>query len=158
MKTNVTGLSSPGGGGGAADGNGDTYVSISADFSITNTTSFTNVTNFSFSLDTHSKYAFQSYLVWSSDGTPDIRIKWIVPSGASIRWNTTDIFTTTKTQSNYHLGAGSGAATLKFNHFVANIDTGSTSGNLQLRIAQDMADASFTYIRNQSWLKYRKLD
>lgn len=105
-----------------------------------------------FSIAANEVWAFQCYFIYTSGTTPDIKIGFTAPSGATGYWtrlaNTvanTD-FSTPATES---LPA-SGGSDARF--LVGVIINSSTAGSLQLVWAQDTQDASDTKVLAGSWL------
>jgi hypothetical protein len=154
-------------------------TSILADFVMTNTTTMANVTGASFYADANSTYKIEAYLAVSvSANNPDVKTTWTFPSGttgakksmgpaandfvAETPGFRSNVNTAATLRSGaptdtvvYQVGTASGAVLIVETLI---INTGSTSGTVQLQAAQNVATAGSTKIESNSFIEVRKLD
>lgn len=161
-------------------------VVMTTDVTVNNNTTFTNATGLSIPLAANAKYGLDGWLHWTSNpGTsdpaltpgPDIKFRYTYPSGATGWWAGigphVDKAPVPGSERINYVDFGSVPLTspLAFagdDEFVSGvyisaiprgyIVTSSTSGNLQLQFAQNVARGSNTILRAGSWLRVTRLD
>jgi len=138
-------------------------------------TTLGDATGLAMALDANTVYGWDCYLAYDSGRTPDLKIAWTAPAGATGHWGAYGLSTTESGS-----GIGSLTALRKDAYGDANtivlggndtpgipgpmvarpmgyIEVGATAGNLQLRFAQQSSNATNTVIRAGCWLRAWKL-
>lgn len=119
----------------------------------------------------NAKYLVNATVIYSSGTTPDIKFAWVGPAGATFSWTTNALSVGTTgssglvTVANSVIGDGgalqAGGAGVPTPRLTANIrgilTVGATAGTLQLRWAQDVADASNTTVKADSFMELRQV-
>ena len=147
-----------------AAGNSAVMVRKTVDESVTNSTTLQNDDNLKISLAANDAYEFSGMLfVSSTNATPDVKVTFTVPSGATIRWFgegfgdgysvSADCVEASGTTFTITLAANSALATVKFNGIVVNSPT---AGNLQLQWAQNASNAAAVKVEARSFLIGKK--
>lgn len=144
------------------------YALKTGDESVTSSTSLQNDDQLFLPLSANAKYIFNGYLVYTGalDPAGGLSLQFTVPSGSSGLWTN---FGTNANVSpsvvNYNVvaesfGSGSprgvgsvGSGTTMSCQPRGYISTSTTSGNLQLRWAQNVSDATSTVVKTGSWLQ-----
>lgn len=138
-------------------------------------TTFGDATGLTIALEANTTYGWDCYLAYNTGRTPDVKIAWAAPAGATGHWGAYGLSTTES-------GSGIGSLTaLRVNAYgdaspivLGGNDTPSvpgpmvarpmgfivvsaTAGSLQLRFAQNTSNASNTVINAGCWLRAWKL-
>lgn len=138
-------------------------------------TAFGDAAGMAMALEANTIYGWDCYLAYDSGLTPDIKIAWTAPAGATGHWGAYGLASTTG-------GSGIGdLSALRVNAYgdaspialggneipstpgplvarpMGYVEVGATAGNLQLRFAQNSSNATNTIIRAGSWLRAWKL-
>jgi hypothetical protein len=138
-------------------------VRKTVDESVTNSTTLQNDDNLKISLAADDVYEFSGMLfVSSTSATPDVKVTFTVPSGATIRWFgegfgdgysvSADCVSASGTTFTILLSANS-LATVKFNGIVVN---STTAGDLQLQWSQVATNAAAVKVEARSFLIGKK--
>ncbi len=99
------------------------------------------------------KWIFTLFLLFDSGTTPDIKVKWSAPSGATMQWGVGDGSPqAVQSVTSEVAPAGAGAGTAQMLVFSGEITIGSNGGNVQLQWAQNTSDASDTKVLAGSWI------
>lgn len=140
---------------------------LAADFPLTlSSTSLQNVTGMLAAMPAAGTFGFRGVMFYDSSTAADIKFAFTIPAGATILWSLLGVVTgggttgdgtfSTAAASDASLSVGAsgvGAA----NILCARIDGayvgGGTTGNLQLRAAQNASDATQTTLRTHSRLE-----
>lgn len=152
-----------GGGGGVIGGS---RVIMGADVTVNNTTSFTDATGLSVSVEANATYAFDGWMLYTSGNTPDFKAQPSGPAGTTGDWSLIgygrDVAPAADTGSGSlwiaaDIGtaltvAGEATGALKLAALVRGRFVTSSSGTFKLRIGQRTAAASNTIARAGSWL------
>jgi hypothetical protein len=160
--TGAQGIQGATGATGAA-GNSAVMVRKTVDESVTNSTTLQNDDNLKISLAADDVYEFSGMLfVSSTSATPDVKVTFTVPSGATIRWFgegfgdgysvSADCVSASGTTFTILLSANS-LATVKFNGIVVN---STTAGDLQLQWSQVATNAAAVKVEARSFLIGKK--
>ena len=120
-------------------------ISKTADQTVNNSTTLVNDTDLVVPLLANRKYYWFMRVRFKSDSTPDLKISWTVPSGAT-GGRRREINNATEvsygTSSNW-----SGSTGVDRQGYAAGyVETGGTAGNLQFQWAQNTADVSDTKV------------
>ena len=135
-----------------------TFVRKTADEIVNNSTTLQNDDALLAALAANEVVAFQCAIHLTSGVTPDIKVAFTVPSGATLRWGMVGNADPSINQTS--VGA-SGTGILAQTAGVAlpghillsgTVVNGANAGNLQLQWAQNTADASDTTVLANSWL------
>lgn len=95
-------------------------------------------------------YSVEVFLSFLSPAAEGIKIKFIVPSGATMTWN--DLSPDTAKTDSSTLNISTSDATLKSITIHGHLVVGSTAGNLQLQWAKENAGGGNTTVYAGSWL------
>lgn len=151
-------------------------VVMTADVTVSNTTTLANATGLAIPLAANATYGLDGWLHWTSNPTADIKFQFSVPSGATGWWAGTgppagQVPVSGSERINYvDFGSVALTAALAFagddeftsTVYISAIPRGyivtTNSGTLQLRFAQNTANASSTILRRGSWLRVTRLD
>lgn len=130
-----------------------------ADQSVTNSTTLVNDTELVVPVVAGAQYFFVCYLDWEgAAGTGDIRWKWALPTGATLRYalptgNINSLVNLTEQGSTTVSAEGSGAGVLLGVLMAGTLFNPSNNGSLQLTWAQNTANAGVpTIVHAQSAL------
>ena len=145
-----------------AAGNSAVMVRKTADESVSNTT-LQNDDVLKIALAANDAYEFSGFLIVNStSATPDIKVTFTVPTGATIRWfgegfgeayvASTNVVSASGTTFTVTLLANT-LANVKFSGIVTN---STTAGNLQLQYAQNQSNPAAVTVQARSFLIGRK--
>lgn len=155
-----TGLPGVGGGGSG------TVIRKTADQSVNASTTLVNVTDLVQALGASEVWQFEGHLYFDSGTTPDLKVAFTVPAGATLKWSILGHQDPGGTLWAGVVETGSGVAQaiaaagvgtprlLKLYGLVVN---GATPGNLQMQFAQNTSNASNSTIQANSILVVRQL-
>ncbi|MBS1904501.1 MAG: hypothetical protein JSS75_12405 [Bacteroidetes bacterium] len=143
------------------------YAIKSADQSIANSATLTNDNDLSLAIGANETWEVSGELIaTSASTTPDIKIAFTVPSGATLRiWLTGRVEDATTTEESRTLsssGVGksisitTSAATLI--HFQGWVQNSSTSGNVTMQWAQNTSSGTAVVLKADSYMKMLKLN
>lgn len=140
----------------------DQRRTVAADVTVNNSTSMVDGTGLSFPLLAGQTYHLDGWIFYTSGVTPDIKFAWTGPAGMTVNaWSMAAVpvagsgFDGTAPQviGDANLQASSGDATLALAVRPGGVFVvGATAGTLQLRFAQNTANASNTILKAGSWL------
>ena len=146
----------------AASGGGTTHTLVrkTADETVNNSAILQNDDHLFMAVAANEVWAFECVVLFSSaTTTPDLRVAFTVPTGATLAWapaphsTAADAFTTsivtTASGSSLVVGAGASARLLLIKGIVRN---GATAGNLQFQWSQNSATAEDTKVLLDSYL------
>jgi hypothetical protein len=138
-----------------------TLARKSADQIVNNSTTLVNDTHLFWPVEINQVWFVQAWLMIDTGTTPDIKVGWTLPGGATMRWGflsgdtvagnvpqwgwnnvTTATLATTGTLAQ----AGSGAGVVNGLNFTGIAAIGGTAGNVQLQWAQNTLNASDTKV------------
>ncbi len=115
---------------------------------VNDSTALVNDPELLFAVGANEGWAFRLYLFGNSGATPDTKVAWAIPSGASGFWHFEETSATTSALTSGLRMSGAGADSL--GSFWGILVNGATAGNLQLQWAQWVADSSDTKILTNS--------
>lgn len=134
---------------------------------VNNSTTMQNDNELLLSVEANAQYLLTMMLIYSSGSTPDIKLGWSGPSGATMNWVphgigssvgtlTGDIFTQSQNiGSTPALGGPAGLTSVA--HVVGHLTVSTTAGTLQFRWAQNTADPSDTNVLATSWMRLERV-
>lgn len=142
------------------------FFKKAADQTVNNSIVLVNDTDLAFTgLLANATYIFRAYIIYTSTtATPDMRLAFTVPAGATMSWNPNGVDNSATSDSGPVRMAASpgGTALFKAVGTVAAIDmaalpsgivtVGATPGTLQFMWCQNTATAENTLVRANSWL------
>lgn len=115
----------------------------------------------SFAVAVNEVWAIEMFLAFESTTVADLKLHLALPSGASVRWSTSQHRGGTSGDPVYLSSAGdfalSGESGQPAIHVMGTIIVSTTAGNAQLQWAQNTTEASDTKILANSWLKAHQL-
>lgn len=132
----------------------------SSDETVNNSAVFQSDDHLTLSVASSTTYHVEAWWCYTSGTTPDIKFRWSVPTGATLRWSAvgTNIsgtfaepFLDTATEPGF-AGNGSDAIVRVMGLLVT-----SNAGTLLVQWAQQTANASNTVLKAGSWLKLTKV-
>ena len=142
-------------------GSGPTIVRKTANETVNNSSVLQNDDHLLKALAANEVWLFEAVLWYTSGATPDIKLAWTVPAGATLAWSTLNgvnaagasweggaAESTSGTARDFASGAGT-----RLTHVVGYVANGATAGNLQLQWAQNTANASDTIMLANSILR-----
>ena len=144
-------------------GAGHILLRKTADEGVTNSTTLQNDNHLSQAVAANEVWEFEAFLLaTSSSATPDIKVGFTWPSGATCTWQATSIDGTTL--SNYVPVTASGSSIAPTITASANtlirirglLVVGSTAGTLQLQFSQNQSNNNATTLKLGSFLKCGK--
>jgi hypothetical protein len=141
-------------------GQAATLIRKSADESVQNSTTLQNDDHFSFAVGANETWVFEGWIiVFSSTATPDIKLAFTTPAGATLRWSGLgagnagtdhEVISSSGAADSYQITSTGGVRDTILVHGV--VSTGATAGTLQLQWAQNTADASTSIVEQGSYL------
>lgn len=134
---------------------GATIVRKTADETVKNSTTLQNDDELYLPIGANEVWIFRCYFLHYSQGTPDIKFAWAIPTGATGLWQTENNVATIMSLNTQMVQAGQGADTLS--SFWGYIENGANAGNLQLQWAQNTAHASDTKVLDNSVIQAWKI-
>jgi hypothetical protein len=129
---------------------------------VNNSTTLVDDTQLQIQVSANTTVYFEANVRYSGDATADIKIAFVGPTGATIRWdntnstyiNTADTVTISSSEvtesTTRSFGSAAGARNLNIRGYIT---TSSTAGALQMQFAQNSAVAANTSVLAQSVLK-----
>lgn len=123
---------------------------------VNNSTTLQADDHLTFTLETSSTYAFELYVLYSSDASADIKFSFTGPAGSAGYFSTHGGTAAYVIGTDINTQATSGAASIMAKSFIGAIATGLTGGSLTFEWAQNAAVAVDTTVYAGSWLKVRK--
>lgn len=132
-----------------------------------NTTTLAPDPHLAVPLAPNATYTFTSLLVWQTSQSADLKVAWLVPSGASVLWTPTGPATTTtgivgQTKQSAHstevvtLG-GAGTDTKMAANVTGTVRTGNASGHLRLQWAPNSREGSTTTMCRDSFVQLTRV-
>ena len=140
-----------------------TFVRKTADEIVNNSTTLQNDDALLAALVANEVVAFQCAIHLTSGVTPDIKVAFTVPSGATLRWGMTGNADPSTNQTSVGatgtgiLGHAAGVTLPGHLLLSGTVVNGANAGNLQLQWAQNTADASDTTVLANSWLRVDRI-
>jgi hypothetical protein len=135
-----------------------------ADEQVQNSATLQNDDDFSFALGANETWIFEGWIiVFSSTTSPDFKLAFTVPSGATIRWSGLgdgnagtdhEVITTSGGSDSYQITSTAGVRDTILVHGV--VQTGATPGTLQMQWAQNTNDAAPIVVEAHSYLWAQK--
>lgn len=130
------------------------YASVLTDQNVgPSNTTFQNVTELVLTVVANAVYEFRCYIQYSSNSTADIKVQFVLPSGATMDY--IGIGFTSAEAVSFFRGTG-GSATLggSMNSFLfaGSVTTASTSGTVQMQAAQGTSTAVTTNVEVGSFI------
>lgn len=133
-----------------------TIARKSADETVNASTTMQNDDALLFAVGTNETWMATLFLTYDSGTTPDIKVTWALPAGATgrhasnvVNVGNVDDYVTGDATGTLSM-AGGGAGVKRSALINIQIRTGGTSGNVQLQWAQNTSDASDTKVRQES--------
>jgi len=128
-----------------------------ANETVNNSATLQDDNHLSFHLPANGQWIFDASIKWSSGATPDLKLDWTLPSGATGTYGVvgdqaqaTPDAQLSITTSNVFLSSGGG----NFSTYLAGeITMGSAAGLVTLQWAQNTANASDTILQKGSWVR-----
>lgn len=162
QKLRVSDMTGGSGGGGVSSG----LVVATADTTVNNTTSFSDVTGLSVPVVANATYAFSGVLFYTTGTAPDCKYQPSTPSGTSGSWSLVgygrDVSPVLDTGAGASFMAaaigtaltvaGDSSGTALLSALVQGSFTTTTSGTFKLRVGQRTATASNTISKPGSWV------
>ncbi|KKN05572.1 hypothetical protein LCGC14_1086070 [marine sediment metagenome] len=147
-----------------ADHAGFAQVRKTATQGVTNSTALVDCTQLLIALLANEVWMFDACIFFEADTTPDIKFAFKVPAGATLLWGISEtVDAATSNHPVYRARSVSddaqsihapGLGTAVPAHLMGTVVNGATPGDLQLRFAQDVADAGNpANVLAQSWLR-----
>jgi hypothetical protein len=141
-----------------------------ADETVTNSTTFNSDDHLFVPVLANTKYWVEFFLIYDSTHAADIKMQWLVPAGATLRWTHgglhTDATTTIDRVSRFYrdqtlvgtaAGGSAGGGTNVIVPGEGWLDVAGTAGTLQLQWSQVNANATGTIVRTNSLLIAQRL-
>lgn len=129
------------------------------DQSVTSSTTLVNDADLVVPVAANATYLFFSYLDYEGAAAGDLKISWVVPASATLRWaqigqTTASAATTglTGTETTAYSFGSDAAATLNALLMHGSLLTAGTSGSLQLQWAQNASSGTATKVHAQSFV------
>jgi hypothetical protein len=139
------------------------YAYKSGDETIISNSTMQNDDHMFLTVAASTKYEFELYVAYNSGTTPDLKIGWTVPTGATNVYRV-DYFDTSavaqKGQSSTVLTAGfavGGFASDLYAVFAGTLSISTTAGTFQIQWAQNTLTASNSTVRAGSFLRLQKI-
>lgn len=143
------------------------YPRLTVDQTLTpSSTTLQNVTSLVIAMPTAGTFHFDSFVIYSSSTTADLRFAYTWPAGATVNWNGLGVATsgTGVGDGTYSIvnvsdaivatgGNGIGIGNAVSARINGTYVAGGTAGNLQFRAAQFVSEASSTVIYTNSYLR-----
>lgn len=141
--------------------------SLSADVTVNNTTTFSadaTLTNLTFTMIANAFYTLESFIIYDTNTTADIKVRLTAPTGSNIRAASLSATTAATTSTNSISQLVTDAATLDFvmggagsGSFMTGtpcgfIRIGPTAGSLTVTFTQNTANASNTILKRDTWV------
>ena len=130
---------------------------------VPNSTTLVDDDDLKIAIGANEAWMFDACIFFEADPVPDIKIAFKVPAGATIVWglaedtgggSNTPVYQTRQADDDAQTIHGSGFGTALTTHLIGTIANGGTAGDLQLRFAQNVADATNpANILPNSWLR-----
>ena len=112
-----------------------------------------NVTDMLFAIGANEVWSFNLIVMGNSGATPDTKIGWALPSGATMWWTSMTSSAAENSASTFILPGGS---VDRRDWFICMVFNSTTAGNVQLQAAQNTSDASDTKVlTNTSIIAHR---
>ena len=129
------------------------------DQSVTSSATLVNDNDLLAAVAANATYLFFSYLDYEGAAAGDLKISWVVPASATLRWaqigqnssSTATVASTGVETTSYTFGSDA-AATLNALVMHGSLVTAGTSGNLQLQWAQGTSSGTATKVHAQSFV------
>lgn len=142
-----------------------TAVYKTADEPVTSSAALQNDDELFVAVAANAEYKFTCWVEYIGAAGGDIKWAWSFPTGTTMRYNCLHNEGGTITLNNSHTiyaetDTGAAACTtsvLVALHMTGRVSTGSSSGTLQFRWAQNTSNASATHVRNPSYIELQRL-
>jgi hypothetical protein len=142
-----------------------TWISKSANETVTNSTSIQNDNDFAFTVASGAFYTLEGYLVVDGAVGGDLKMDFTLPAGATMHWTNFGNNTGGVTQYNIATQAASVARAVSGNGGTASaslqpkgyVNIGGTAGTLQFRWAQNTLSGTASTIYASSWMKLTRI-
>lgn len=144
-------------------------ATLTGDVTLTpSSTTLQDVTGMAVTPATNTTYELEGVIFYDTSGTPDIKLAFTYPSGATFSWGPAGLkFDGTDFQSHFTAVhrevsatstpvAGLGSGTEVTVHIQGKLVMGGTAGSLQLQAAQNTSNASNTIVKSDSWMRLWK--
>ncbi len=146
--------------------------SVTADITVTSSTTLVNATGLAVPLAANAFYAIDCYLAYVAGGTGDIKVALSAPTSSTGHWALMPLVssatgTSGSLDATRQAGFGDGVTQLgggsdSFSgamqcHPVAYVATAGVAGVLQVRFAQGASSATSTLVKTGSWLRATRL-
>lgn len=157
-------------GGGVSNPTGG-FAIMSANVSVSGSTSFSEATGLTFDLAANATYVFHAWLIYSAIAAADLKMRPGAPSGATGHWGLTGYGRDISPTIDVGAGAQFMAADLGTSLTVAGTTAGTelltavmhgfvqttTAGEQRVLVSQRSAQATATVLRAGSWLRVARL-
>jgi len=127
----------------------------SADETVNNSAVLQDDNHLSFSIGANEVWAFKWFLMYTSGATPDLKLKFSLPSGATMNYMTQFDFSSYTEASTLVLPGGAGNPLVETTHGI--IFNASSAGTVQLQWAQNTATAVDSKVLKGSYIIAHKL-
>lgn len=150
----------------------DIYAEKAADESVTSSATVQDDDHLAVTMQASCTYTLDYWLVSiSASDTPDFKMGWTLPSGATMDFGAIGLFTTVaastagSVETQAVLAATTPTATISYGAVNGNtivigrgrVITSTTPGTLQLQWAQATSNATATTLKKGSWIKIRRV-
>lgn len=141
------------------------YVIKSADESVTNSATLQNDNALLFAIGASEQWAFEFFIIFTSDTTPDIKFTVTVPSGAAGDFVVSETPGASADNPTYRGGVSFGtsisiavdAAAKRGVHIFGVVDNSTNAGDVTLQWAQRVSNATPATVYQYSWLRAVKV-
>lgn len=138
---------------------------VEDDISVTNSTTFVEITDLAYNYSAYERFAFRYYIFFESGTTEDIKFTLTVPNGTRIKYvpsnsviinssGTVEANATIATSNNASIVYGAPAATnYRLAEIVGVLEGGDVGGNLSVYFAQSTSGATATKVLQDSFIQ-----
>lgn len=138
-----------------------------ADKTYTSSATLADVTGMSASLEASSSYIFWGYISYVAlSTTPDIKVAFTPPSGATGHWSLGSLSSASSTPGSYDAQASTSFTTAQTGGTDASVGiaarpagfiTTTNAGTMQVQAAQNTSSGTTLTVRSGSWIVFRKV-